>query len=88
MATGVRTLFLPGGLLPEDPFVETYLVKPGGATVFDVAPAALPRSDSSPSMYRPRRRSMPEWRTAASTTLERSQAMIQPTMRTMIAPTT
>ena len=22
------------GLLPEDPFVETYLVRPGGATVF------------------------------------------------------
>ncbi len=26
------------GLLPEDPFLETYLVRPGGATVFALAP--------------------------------------------------
>jgi aminomethyltransferase len=26
------------GLLPEDPFVETYLVRPSGATVFDLGP--------------------------------------------------
>ena len=26
------------GLLPEDPFVETYLVRPGGATVFGLGP--------------------------------------------------
>ena len=26
------------GLLPEDPFLETYLVRPGGATVFGLAP--------------------------------------------------
>jgi hypothetical protein len=26
------------GLLPEDPFVETYIVHPGGATVFALAP--------------------------------------------------
>ena len=26
------------GLLPEDPFVETYLVRPGGATVFALGP--------------------------------------------------
>ncbi len=26
------------GLLPEDPFLETYLVRPGGATVFSLAP--------------------------------------------------
>jgi aminomethyltransferase len=29
---------LPRGLLPEDPFLETYLVRPGGATVFGLAP--------------------------------------------------
>ncbi len=29
---------LHGWLLPEDPFVETYLVRPGGATVFALAP--------------------------------------------------
>jgi hypothetical protein len=29
---------LQGWLLPEDPFVETYLVRPGGATVFALAP--------------------------------------------------
>jgi aminomethyltransferase len=28
---------LQGWLLPEDPFVETYLVRPGGATVFALA---------------------------------------------------
>ena len=39
MAIGQDTGFvLPGGLLPEDPFVETYVVKPSGATVFDVSP--------------------------------------------------
>jgi glycine cleavage system T protein (aminomethyltransferase) len=32
------SIYLPGGLLPEDPFVETYLVRPGGATVFDLGP--------------------------------------------------
>ena len=26
------------GLLPEDPFIETYLVRPGGATVFGLGP--------------------------------------------------
>jgi glycine cleavage system T protein (aminomethyltransferase) len=26
------------GILPEDPFLETYLVRPGGATVLDLAP--------------------------------------------------
>ena len=26
------------GLLPEDPFLETYLVRPGGATVFALGP--------------------------------------------------
>ena len=31
--TGLR-----GWLLPEDPFVETYLVRPGGATVFALGP--------------------------------------------------
>ena len=25
------------GLLPEDPHLETYLVRPGGATVFELA---------------------------------------------------
>jgi len=29
---------LSRGLLPEDPFLETYLVRPGGATVFALAP--------------------------------------------------
>ena len=32
------TFALVRGLLPEDPFVETYLVRPGGATVFALAP--------------------------------------------------
>ena len=27
-----------GGLLPEDPFLETYLVRPGGATVVALEP--------------------------------------------------
>jgi aminomethyltransferase len=39
MAIGVesgRVRF--GGLLPEDPYLETYLVRAGGATVFDLAP--------------------------------------------------
>src|SRR3990172_4736592 len=31
------TLILPG-LLPPDPFLETYLVRPGGATVFVLGP--------------------------------------------------
>ena len=31
------TLILPG-LLPPDPFLETYLVRPGGATVFGLGP--------------------------------------------------
>ena len=26
------------GLLPEDPFLETYVVRPGGATVFALGP--------------------------------------------------
>jgi len=26
------------GLVPEDPFLETYLVRPGGATVFGLKP--------------------------------------------------
>ena len=37
----MSTLGTPGlvrGLLPEDPFVETYLVRPGGATVFALGP--------------------------------------------------
>jgi len=39
MAIGVESgLVRSGGLLPEDPFVETYLVRAGGATVFDVGP--------------------------------------------------
>jgi aminomethyltransferase len=37
MAVDVESIYLPGGLLPEDPFLETYLVRPGGATVFDLA---------------------------------------------------
>ena len=32
------TSTLVRGLLPEDPFLETYLVRPGGATVFALAP--------------------------------------------------
>ena len=36
MALGADT-GLRGWLLPEDPFVETYLVRPGGATVFALA---------------------------------------------------
>ena len=38
MSIDVEPIYLPGGLLPEDPFLETYLVRPGGATVFDLAP--------------------------------------------------
>ena len=34
----VATPGLVRGLLPEDPFVETYLVRPGGATVFGLGP--------------------------------------------------
>ena len=36
----IRTPALIRGLLPEDPFVETYLVRPGGATVFALAPTS------------------------------------------------
>ena len=37
MAIGVESgLVRFGGLLPEDPFLETYLVRAGGATVFDL----------------------------------------------------
>ncbi len=39
MAIGVESgLVRSGGLLPEDPYVETYIVRAGGATVFDVGP--------------------------------------------------
>ncbi|MDW8337600.1 MAG: DUF1989 domain-containing protein [Thermoleophilia bacterium] len=34
----VGTASLVRGLLPEDPFLETYLVRPGGATVFPLGP--------------------------------------------------
>ncbi|HLE98705.1 MAG TPA: DUF1989 domain-containing protein, partial [Gaiellaceae bacterium] len=34
----VPTPSLVRGLLPQDPFVETYLVRPGGATVFALGP--------------------------------------------------
>jgi aminomethyltransferase len=37
MALGADT-GLRGWLLPEDPFLETYLVRPGGATVFALGP--------------------------------------------------
>ncbi len=36
--TSSGTPSLLRGLLPEDPFLETYLVRPGGATVFGLAP--------------------------------------------------
>jgi hypothetical protein len=32
------TSALVRGLLPEDPFLETYLVRPGGATVLELGP--------------------------------------------------
>jgi aminomethyltransferase len=38
MAVRVDSFGLPGGLLPEDPFLETYIVRPGGATVVDLGP--------------------------------------------------
>jgi aminomethyltransferase len=38
MALRVDSFGLPGGLLPEDPFLETYLVRPSGATVVDLGP--------------------------------------------------
>ncbi len=35
---GVRPVGSDPGLLPEDPYLETYLVRPGGATVVALEP--------------------------------------------------
>ena len=37
-AEGLMSSRVAGGLLPEDPFLETYLVRPGGATVVALGP--------------------------------------------------